>query len=570
MVRAYREKEDERPGLALEFRIVRPDGSIRHIRELAEALPNPDGPPDIWFGTIQDITDAKPAEEAVRHSEMRLQNILDHSPISVTIKDLNGRYLFVNRAFAERRGVPHHEIIGNTSDAVAPRHVAEALGTQDAETLRRLAAVVREWDISLGDGSLRKIVRTTFPVRDSLGAAVAVGSVSIDVTEQRTAEERLRQSEKMRAIGQLTSGLSHDFNNLLAVTIGNLDLLLLELKDREPKAWELAQSALTASLHGAELTKQLLAFARQQPLHPRVMDVNEVVARVVEFLRPILGEMVEIRTVLAPDVWRIEADPAQIELALTNLAINARDAMPAGGRLTFETANRQIDAADATPDSDLDPGDHVVLAVSDTGVGIPPHVRARIFEPFFTTKEGGRGSGLGLSMVYGFMKQSRGHVTLDSEEERGTIVRLYFPRTEAEFARSDSAMALADRSIGGELILVVEDDAMVRAAVIDQLAGLGYRTLEAGTAREALAILAREPVVDLIFTDMVLPGSMNGRDLAAAARRERSGIKVVLTSGSTATMLEGACDNEHWLLKPYRRRDLANMLHTVLAEDEAP
>jgi len=430
---------------------------------------------------------------------------------------LAGRYRFVNRDFAERRGLPHHEIIGNTAAAVAPRHVAEALGAQDAETLLRLSAVVREWDIFLGDGTPRKIVRTTFPVRDSMGAAVAVGSVSIDVTEQRAAEERLRQSDKMRAIGQLTSGLSHDFNNLLAVVIGNLDLLLLEMKDREPKACELAQSALTASLHGAELTKQLLAFARQQPLHPKVMDLNEVVARVIEFLRPILGEMIEIRTALAPELWRIEADAAQIESALTNLAINARDAMPAGGRLTFETANRQIDAADATRDSDLDPGDHVVLAVRDTGMGMPPHVRARAFEPFFTTKEAGRGSGLGLSMVYGFMKQSNGHVTLDSEEKRGTTVRLYFSRTEAESSRGDSTMALENRPTGGELILVVEDDAMVRAAVIYQLAGLGYRTLEARTAPEALAILEREPGIDLIFTDLVLPGSMSGRDLAAAA-----------------------------------------------------
>jgi CheY-like chemotaxis protein len=298
------------------------------------------------------------------------------------------------------------------------------------------------------------------------------------------------------------------------------------------------------------------------------VDLNALVTRSVGLLRRTLGRIVDIEPDLAAGLWPLESDPAQLEAALTNLAINARDAMPAGGRLTISTANRHVEARGSPANDELKPGDYVVLTVADTGSGIAPDIIGRVFEPFFTTKPTGKGSGLGLSMIYGFAKQSNGHVEIESEVDRGTTVRLYLPRAAPalEQARPPARRSEPATAAAGELILVVEDNATVRKSVVRQLQKLGYRTLEAEDGQEALAILERDPRIDLVFSDVVMPGGMSGRQLAAAVRRRRPGMKILLTSGFPDKAGDGRAHErkEQVLGKPYRQRDLALKLREIL------
>jgi len=388
-----------------------------------------------------------------------------------------------------------------------------------------------------------------------------------DMTERIGAEERERRSQRLEAIGQLTGGIAHDFNNLLSIIVGNLDQLCEEVSGN-PKAVELTEAAIRAALRGAELTRQLLAFARRQPLDAKVIVLNACVGETMGLLQRTLGGEIEIKTVLEPDLWPAFADPGQFGSALANLAINARDAMPEGGRLTIETGNAHLDEDYARENLEVAPGDYAMLAVSDTGSGMPPEVAARVFEPFFTTKQPGKGTGLGLSMVYGFAKQSQGHVKLYSELGHGTTVRLYLPRAEAGTRpAADTASAAPSVAGRGERILVVEDNEDVRLVVAEQIRELGYQVLEAAASDEALKILERDDGIDLLFTDVVMPGSITGDLLARAARESHPGIKVLLTSGfPTASMQHGPRSElfQNLLSKPYRKADLAAKLRAVL------
>jgi signal transduction histidine kinase len=390
--------------------------------------------------------------------------------------------------------------------------------------------------------------------------------------EERTAEvrertEQLHQSQKMEAVGQLTGGIAHDFNNLLSVMIGNLDLVQAQLSDR-PEMKQTIEMALNAGLQGAELTKQLLAFSRKQQLRPQVIDLNKLVTRTSTLLRRTLGERVEIKTVSVDDLWRAEADSSQVESALINLSINARDAMPDGGQLVIETANKRLDSQYAAENADVAPGDYVMLAVTDTGTGIPPEVLPRVFEPFFTTKDVGKGTGLGLSMVYGFAKQSGGHLKIYSEVGHGTTVRLYLPRAKTvEREERISERPAEGATPPSETILVVEDNAAVRATVILLLTTLKYQVLEAENGREALAILERGDRIDLLFTDIVMPGDMSGTDLAVKARALRPDLKVLFTSGFTEASMRGGptlSADDAILSKPYRRDELSAKIRDVL------
>jgi PAS domain S-box-containing protein len=388
-----------------------------------------------------------------------------------------------------------------------------------------------------------------------------------DMTERLAAEERRRRSQRLEAVGQLTGGIAHDFNNLLTVVIGNLDLLELRLRS-DPAAAELAANALKASLRGAELTRQLLAFARRQALDARAFDLNERVVGTMGLLRRTLGEAIEIATNLDPELWPAFADPAQLESALVNLAINARDAMPDGGRLTIETANRVLDADYSRLNVDVQPGAYVVLSVSDTGTGMAPDVLARAFEPFFTTKPVGQGTGLGLSMVYGFARQSHGHVKIYSEPGHGTTVSLYLPRSKDAVVAESVAPTGLPIARPGERILVVEDNSAVRAMALQQIRDLGYEVVEANDGPAALAVLDKGERFDLLFTDIIMPGGLSGGDLARAARARDPSIKVLLTSGFADGMRSGLRADEfrHLLNKPYRQSDLAEKLRQVLDE----
>jgi signal transduction histidine kinase len=409
---------------------------------------------------------------------------------------------------------------------------------------------------------------TDFLLKASLSARLvpsvqrAMREVAEHAERKRTAE-MLQQAQKLDAVGQLTGGLAHDFNNLLGIIIGNLDLLKEELS-ADSQARELAELALEASLRGAELTRQLLAFARRQPLQPKIIGLNDLVGTTTDLLRRTLGEAIEIRLHLADDLCPAVADPAQVESALVNLAVNARDAMPTGGVLLIETANGHLDEQYAAENVEVTPGDFVMVAVTDTGAGMPPELVDRVFEPFFTTKEAGKGTGLGLSMVYGFARQSGGHVKIYSEVGHGTTIRLYLPRAKDRITVMEKPVAddAETKTISGN-ILVVEDNSQLRKVVVRQLSSLGHGVHEADSAASALIILQGNKPLDLLFTDVVMPGGITGTDLAHEAQKLRPGIKILLTSGFTEAAAQNGAGIE-LLSKPYRLQDLDRKIRHAL------
>ena len=387
------------------------------------------------------------------------------------------------------------------------------------------------------------------------------------LAERRVIEQQLRQIQKLEAIGQLTGGIAHDFNNLLGVVVGNMELLQDALRDH-PEQTELVKAVLKASMRGGELTRRLLAFARQQPLNPRVIDLNERVPDVVKMLHRTLGERIKIATTFAENLWLTLADPSQVDDALVNLAINARDAMPEGGDLMIETANVTLDQRYAAQHLEVTPGDYVMLAVTDTGVGMSPEVIERATEPFFTTKKAGQGTGLGLSMIYGYARQTGGHLKIESKLGVGTTMRLYLPRSRSAVAEAE-ADASSNQAVpkGGELILVVDDNAELRGLVIRQLSGLGYKVLAAENGPKALAILESGEPVDLLFSDIGLPDGMTGYVLAEKARQLRPKLKVLLTTGYAKAQQQDDAESSGQapiLSKPYRKRELAEKIRAVL------
>ncbi|MBA2401122.1 MAG: response regulator [Bradyrhizobium sp.] len=385
-----------------------------------------------------------------------------------------------------------------------------------------------------------------------------------------TSERQLAQSQKMEGVGQLTGGVAHDFNNLLTVIIGNLDMLA-EWPGADARARETADIALRAADRGADLVRSLLAFSRKQPLQPRVVNLNEIVLETDHLLRRTLGEQVELETSPERAIWLTMVDPAQLQAALINLAVNARDSMRQGGKLTIETGNVVLDEDYALQNADAKAGAYVLLAVSDTGSGIPAAILDRVFEPFFTTKETGKGTGLGLSMVYGFIKQSNGHIKIYSEVGHGTTVKLYLPRSEASAVVEAPVSASALDSPGNETVLVVEDDAMVRDFVVQQLRQLGYRTLLAENGNAALAVLDGDAAIDLLLTDVILSGTLTGKQVADAAAQRRPGLKVLFMSGYTenAIVHHGRLDPGVMLLsKPFRATELAQMVRRAIAGNQ--
>ena len=377
---------------------------------------------------------------------------------------------------------------------------------------------------------------------------------------------RLSQAQKMEAVGQLTGGIAHDFNNLLTVILGNAEFLVDDLADR-PDSRELAQSMVEAAERGADLTRSLLAFARRQPLAPQAIDANRLVRGMEGLLRRTLGDHIEYRFMLGTDLWPAIVDPAQLESAVLNLALNARDAMPSGGALTIETSCAHLDDAYAGQHAEVRPGDYVMIAVSDSGTGMTPDVLAHAFEPFFTTKEVGKGTGLGLSMVYGFVRQTGGHIKLYSELGQGTTVKLYLPRADAPVTAAEPARSVLARGTG-EVVLAVEDNDLVRSHVASELKALGYTVIPAASGAEALHVVHdRERRIDMLFTDVVMPGGLSGPDLARLALEVRPELKVLYTSGYTENSVihNGRLDAGVQLLtKPYRRQELARKLREVL------
>ena len=522
------------------------------------------------FGSIrqvQDITEEVNADKARRDVESRLYAVIHHSPAGICIRDPDGRVLLVNEAYAGRFGMTAEELTGRYIGDVYPAEYTHELREADALVMKTGRPITGERTRRFSDGRMHTLLSVKFAVVDAEGRPYGVGIISNDITEYKNVEERLHHAQRMEMVGQLTGGIAHDFNNLLNVILGNLELIDAAA-GHNPEVARRIMSADVAVHRGAELTDRLLAFSRRKSLRPQLIDVNRLVQGMVELLSRTLGENIKLETVLAPGLPRARIDPGQLENAILNLALNSRDAVAAGGRLIIETQAHVGVSLPVDSTEDLPPGLYVSLTLSDNGVGMLPEVRDRAFEPFFTTKEVGKGSGLGLSMVYGFVKQSGGHVEIDTRPGEGTRIRMLLPGIQAAENAQSLDVPLGEVPRGqGETILVVEDDQELRRVAFEMLSDLGYRVLTAEDGPSALAIVAGEDRIDVLFSDMVLPRGMNGAELARRARVRRPDIKVVLTSGYPEEMLRryGAADDGQLRVgKPYRLAQVARTLRDAL------
>lgn len=425
-----------------------------------------------------------------------------------------------------------------------------------------------EYRFVCADGSILDVIDRGLVLRDDAGEPYRVLGSTTNVTELRDLEKKLRQAQKLEAVGQLTGGIAHDFNNLLTIIMGSAEVLA-EIHAKDPNAHRMAETTMQAAERGANLTNRLLAFARRQALAPQHLHPGQLLFGLEGLIRRTINEDIEIGISAADGILSIEVDPGQLENAILNLVINARDAMPDGGRLAIEASNVTLSEDDLLRYEGMDAGGYVMIAVSDNGCGMPRDITERAFEPFFTTKEIGKGSGLGLSMVWGFVRQSNGHAQIYSELGEGTTVKLYFPAAKELETHAKPQAAAVELQGGTECILVVEDDDMVREHVATQLGSLGYEIRQAATAAEALEVLDGDRTIDLLFTDVVMPGGMNGKQLADAALLRAPDLKVLFTSGYTedAIVHQGRLDHGVTLLgKPYRRAELVAKVRSVLDE----
>lgn len=521
--------------------------------------------------TNVDVSDLRTMQAHLVAREAHLRSILDTVPEAMVVIDESGTITSFSAAAERLFGFSTGEVIGRNVKMLMPE---PDRGAHDGYMERYLETGERR---IIGYGRVvtgQKKDGTHFPMELAIGEARAAGRRIFtgfirDLTSRHRIEEELRQAHKMEAVGQLTGGIAHDFNNLLTVVSGNLEMIERRLTDDRARA--LLREAQGAAEDGAKLTAQLLAFGRKQPLNAKLADVGQLVSRFSDLLRRALGETIELRTIVSGAPGAALVDASQLQNALLNLALNARDAMPRGGRLTVEVSAAKLDADYASMYPEVRTGSYVLISVTDTGAGMPAEVRQRAFEPFFTTKGVGAGTGLGLSMVYGFTKQSGGHVQIYSEVGQGTSVRLFLPAAsmvapQAEPVSADDHLPPSGLPGGSETILVVEDDARVRRVAVARLEDMTYRVLQAETAAEALAVLGAHPEVALLFTDIVMPGGMSGDELAREARKLRPGLKIIMTSGfaEPSVAVRELAAEASWLKKPYSAMDLAVRIRELL------
>jgi len=553
-------------GYELELRLNTPKGRLVwvHIIAKAERIA---GRTLRLHGIFQDVTERRAAERQLRETRDFFAQTLDAMPVQVTYVNTDGVVTYCNQQTATWWQRVREQIVG--------RRLADLLSADEFDQLRPRIETVLDGTaqsftyVTETGGSHHEWQVQYVPERTAAGRVRGFFWVMHDLSEIKRLEARLVHAQKMEAVGQLTGGIAHDFNNLLGVVIGNLQLLERSLTE-QPGQLRKAHTAMRAALRGADLTRRLLAFARRQILDPEVIDLNAHLKGWDELLHRTLGDSIEVRIVREPDLWLTRVDPGQIESAVLNLAINARDAMPQGGVLTIETSNREVDAAFCEEHPELQPGEYTCIAVSDTGVGIEPDTLRQVFEPFFTTKEHGHGSGLGLSMVHGFAKQSGGAATIESTVGVGTTVCIYLPRSIATKTRFEDTGIHRVAPLGHETILVVEDDADLRETSAATLEQLGYRVLQAGTADQALDLLRQHDDIELLFTDIMMPGGMLGPSLAQCARELRPDLTVLFTTGyAQAGVLAsgGGIPHSDVLPKPFRVEELAVRIRHLLDKE---
>jgi PAS domain S-box-containing protein len=518
---------------------------------------------DTYYCAGRDITEEK-AAEAERD---RLWSL---STDMLARADYSGDMNAVNPAWTDVLGWSEHELLTNPyANIIHPDDVPVTVAA--LEEMNETGQPTRFQNLILSkSGEWKPIDWTVAPEPDGLHF-IAVGR---DLTEDKArerqlqqAQDALRQAQKMEAVGQLTGGIAHDFNNMLAVVMGSLDLLNRRLGPEDPRAKRYVENAMEGAKRAASLTQRLLAFSRQQPLRPESIDANKLVSGMSDLLRHSIGADIRLETVLSGGLWRVSADPNQLESVILNLGVNARDAMPGGGKLTIETQNAHLDARYVASEMGVPAGQYVLIAITDTGEGMPPEVIAKAFDPFFTTKAVGKGTGLGLSQVYGFVKQSGGHVKIYSEVGQGTSIKIYLPRSHegenAENAGADTVLLTGEER---EVILVVDDEPAVRQFSCDALSELGYRVMEADSAAAALVLIKANPDISLLFTDIVMPDT-NGRKLADAAQLIRPDLKVLYTTGYTrnAVVHNGIVDKGvHLIGKPFTIDELAARVRDLL------
>jgi len=578
-----------------QYRIIRPvDGQMRWISVRATIERDDSGKAVRLIGAHSDVTEQVMAEQALRQSEERYRTLADQladlnatlaqrveektrerdriwnvSQDLLLVADRNGIWKTINPAWTRTLGWSEAELLNRTSewlehpdDGGITQARVKKLGGSDA--IAKFESRFRH-----KDGSYRWLSWTGVPDRDHIYAVVR------DVTAEKAAAERLKtteeallQSQKMEAVGQLTGGIAHDFNNLLTGIVGSLDLLQTRLNQgRTENVGRYIDAAMTSANRAAALTHRLLAFARRQPLIPKGVDANQLVVSLEDLLRRTIGETIDLSIVASDDLWTTLCDPNQLESALLNLAINARDAMPDGGKLTISTANATIDGITADAPA-LSPGEYICIDVTDTGTGMSAEVAARAFDPFFTTKPIGQGTGLGLSMIYGFARQSNGHAMIESRVGQGTSIKLYLPRHHSEIAVEHAIAArAAQHAATGETVLVVEDEPVVRGVILEMLDEQGYRTLEAVDGPAGLRLLRSDARIDLLVTDVGLPG-MNGRQLADQAREMRPGLKVLFITGyaESVAIADGFLQpGMEMITKPFDLGNLSRRVRTMVS-----
>jgi PAS domain S-box-containing protein len=540
----------------------RKDGTAIRVEVNATVLP--DGR---LLSTLRDITERTAGERALRESEERFRQLAEHiREVFFVMDPVQHRMIYVSPIWEEVWGRPVEEVYRKPMmwlatvdpqdrDSVLASQRALLQGKPSSDTFRILRP----------DGTTRWIRGRAFPINDSSGAVTRIVGVAEDITELKQTEQQLLQAQKMEAVGRLAGGVAHDFNNILTAIFGYTDFLDETLPEEGQQHEDLLEIR-KAGERAASLTRQLLAFSRQQVLEPVVLKINDLVGNVEKMLRRVIGEDVTLRTVLATDVGNVKADPGQIEQVLMNLAVNARDAMPTGGQLLLETQNVELTPEYAALHQSVVPGAYVMLAVSDTGIGMSPETIARIFEPFFTTKERGKGTGLGLSTVYGIVKQSGGYVWVYSEVGKGTTFKIYFPRVDAPPEQAGDRRETKDLT-GTETVLVAEDDEIIRPLSKEVLSKLGYTVLVAGNSEEALRVAgAHTGPIHLLVADVVMPGG-SGRELARRLAETRPATKVVYVSGYTndAIFQHGVLEpGLNFLQKPFAPAALARKVREVL------
>lgn len=594
---------------AEEYRLLQPNGELRWVFARGRCYKDHHGRPMRFLGAALDLTERKHTEQALRQSQTELQLIMNAMPILISYVDQEERFRLNNAAYLDWYGLTPQELFGRTirdvigeeayflrapyiAEALAGRSCSFSLYTSHRDGSTRHALmnyvprhgpdgavngfyifVIDETERKKTEEALRNLNET---LEERVSArteqlAQANQRLQNEMFERERAEDALRHAQKMEAVGQLTGGIAHDFNNMLTGIIGSLDLMQRYIANgRADEIGRFTEAAVSSANRAAALTHRLLAFSRRQSLDRKKLDVNELVHSLEDLIRRTKGDPIELELRLTDTAWPVSTDVSQLENALLNLVINARDAMPEGGKLLIETANVYLDGSDITTLEPVKAGDYLMLAVSDNGTGMTPSVRSKAFDPFFTTKPIGQGTGLGLSMIYGFAQQSGGHVSLDSVPGQGTCVRLYLPRlkTPELQAAEVEPVSVTPPTASGETVMVVEDDPAVRMLVLDLLKELGYRGYEAQDATSALPLLESDSRIDLLVTDVGLPG-MNGRQLAEIARQHRPGLKVLFMTGyaQKAAERQGFLeDGMDMVAKPFALQLLASKIRTMLSQ----